>query len=101
MQRLKPIATAVVTLGAVVLTWALVTSPAPVRLRVLELTTDSYGMWAPPMGAQRAYAIIEVTNTSSRSITYRSPLAFMAGRPQFARNIVSVQGASGRVAHPV
>ncbi len=100
-RRLKLIASAAVALGTLVVTWTLATSSPPVRLRVLELTTDSHGMWAQPIGSHRAYAIIEVTNTSSRPVIYRSPLIFMAGRPQFARNIVFYQGPSGWVPHPV
>ena len=94
-------AVAAVTLGALAAMWTWASSPPPVRLRILELTSNSHGLWAPPIGSQRAYAIIEAANTGSRTVIYGSPLAFMPDRPQFARNIVHYEGPSGWVPHPV
>jgi hypothetical protein len=99
--RFKLTALAVVALGALGALWAWASVPPPIRLRILQLTSDSHGLWAPPIGSQRAYAIIEAANTGNRPVIYRSPLTFMPARTRFARNIVAYQDSSGWVPHPV
>ncbi|SRR6266542_5836530 len=100
-RHFKLIAMTILAFAALLAVWLVVTSAPAVHLRVIELTTDSHGLWAPPIGRQCAYAVIEATNTSRFPIIYRSPLTFMPGRPQFARAVVSYQCGSGWSPHPV
>lgn len=96
IQRLKLVISTCLILGAVIVLWAALTWQPPVRLRLLELTTDSHGLLESPVGHEGAYALIEVTNTGKRPVTYRSKLN---PKLQFPGIIVLSQASSGWVAH--
>ena len=100
-RRSKLIVLAAVGICSLIAVFVLTSASPPIRLTVREFTTNGFGLRAPQIGSQSVYAIIEVTNTGARPITFYSYWSRSWNGPHAAHTVLLSEGAMGWMPRPV